>query len=107
MAVFLDGATSDDHFRYFATFLVTLLSDYASYLDAGSPDLTADRVGYQQVPLWLTDAEFDALAGELSKAVRGRFGQEPAPGRRRRLITSIVMPGPQAADQQNASEEGD
>ena len=79
------------HFRYFATFVATLLADYATYLEGGSLDLVSDRVGYQQVPLWLTDKEFDEMAEDLRTAVQTRLGYQPAPGRRR-LITSIVMP---------------
>ena len=39
----LADAGSDDHFRYFATFLGTLLADYSAYLDT-------DRI-YHVVPL--------------------------------------------------------
>ena len=88
----LVGATADDHLRYFVTFLAALLNDYASYLEASDLDLVADRVGYRQVPLWLTDAEFDDMTAEMSKSVRARTDNQPTPDRRRRLITSIVMP---------------
>lgn len=96
-AVHLDGeqledATPDDHMRYFLTFIGTLIANYGAYLESGDPDLATDRVGYQQVPLWLTDDEFDEVAAELSHAVRSRFDNKPGHGRRRRLITSIVMP---------------
>ncbi len=88
----LESASVSDHFRYFATFLGTLISNYAAYLEPGDPDLVADRVGYQQVPLWLTDDEFDDMAVELRSAVRSRLDNQSRPDRRRRLITSIVMP---------------
>ena len=89
----LVGATADDHLRYFVTFLAALLNDYASYLEASDLDLVADRVGYRQVPLWLTDAEFDDMTAEMSKSVHARTDNQPNPDRRRRLVTSIVMPG--------------
>ena len=88
----LESATTDDHFRYFATFVGTLLNDFAAYLDAGDPALGADRVGYRQVPLWLTDDEFDALIEKMRSAVDDHVANEPASGRRRRLLTTIVMP---------------
>lgn len=88
----LTDAGPERQFRYFATFVATLLADYAIHLRGGSFDPAADRVGYQQVPLWLTDDEFDELAEDLRTAVRSRLGHEPAVGRRRRLITSITMP---------------
>lgn len=88
----LGGVTADDHFRYFATFVGTLLADFSAYLETSELDLAADRVGYRQVPLWLSDEEFDQLASELGEAFQKRAAYGPAPGRRRRLITSIVMP---------------
>ena len=88
----LASATPEDHFRYFATFVGTLLADFAAYLDSGDPTLGADRVGYRQVPLWLTDDEFDGLVETMSSAVEEHIGNESAPGRRRRLLTTIVMP---------------
>ena len=88
----LESATTDDHFRYFATFVGTLLADFAAYLDSGEPALSADRVGYRQVPLWLTDEEFDALVARMTTAVQEHVDNKPAPGRRRRLLSTIVVP---------------
>jgi DNA-binding transcriptional ArsR family regulator len=88
----LESATPDDHFRYFATFIGTILADFAAYLDTGQPALSADRVGYRQVPLWLTDEEFDALVNKMTDAVHEHVDNKPAPERRRRLLTTIVMP---------------
>ena len=88
----LASATADDHFRYFATFVGTLLADFAAYLGTSDLDLAADRVGYRQVPLWLTDAELDVLVKKMSGAVQECLGNEPAPGRRRRLLSTIMVP---------------
>ncbi len=88
----LVGADADDHFRYFATFVGTLLSDYASYLQAGPIDLEVDRVGFRQVPIWLSDDELDELVEELRSAVQSRIDHLPGTGRRRRLISTILMP---------------
>ncbi len=88
----LGGATADDHFRYFGTFVATLLADFAAYLEEADLDLAADRVGYRQVPLWLTDHEFDEMVEEMGRAVQARLDNEPSAGRRRRLLTTIVMP---------------
>ena len=96
-AVSLDGddlasASADDHFRYFATFVGTLLADFAAYLDGSTPNLATDRVGYRQLALWLTDEEMDELAAELRASFAARLDTEPGPGRRRRLLSTIVMP---------------
>jgi DNA-binding transcriptional ArsR family regulator len=93
----LADADSDDHFRYFATFLGSLLADYSSYLETedletDNVDLASDRVGYRQIPLWLTDNEFDDFTTELRALIQQRLDNEPSPQRRRRLLTTIVMP---------------
>lgn len=87
----LDSATPDDHFRYFATFVGTLLADFAGYLEAGEPALGADRVGYRQMSLWLTDAELDSVVETFRSALEPHADNEPGSGRRRRLLTTIVM----------------
>lgn len=88
----LETATTEDHFRYFATFLGTLLADFATYLDGGDVELVADRVGYRQVPLWLTDQELDVMVTRMRGAMQEHLENQPGPGRRRRLISTIVMP---------------
>jgi hypothetical protein len=97
----LAGASLDDHLRYFTTFLAGLLWDFEQYLQR-SPgeqvDLLADRVGYRQTVLYLSDAELDALGERLNAAVRAVAGYAPAPGRRRRVLTTILMPVDDADD---------
>ena len=88
----LATATADDHFRYFATFVGTLLIDFATYLETSNLDLAADRVGYRQVPVWLTDEEFDAVLAKMREPLQECFDNEPGRGRRRRLISTIVTP---------------
>lgn len=92
-------ATAEDHLRYFTTFLGTLIEAFGAYLGEGSPDFVADGVGYRQVPLWLTDDEFDEMTTALRSAVRGALHNQPTPERRRRLVTTIVMPDVRAPSQ--------
>jgi DNA-binding transcriptional ArsR family regulator len=88
----LADAGNDDHFRYFATFVGTLLADYSSYLETDTIDLAADRVGYRQIPLWLSDDELDDFTTELRALLQERLDNQPSPQRRRRLLTTIIMP---------------
>ena len=92
-------ATTEDHLRYFTTFLGTLIDAFGAYLDEGASDFVSDGVGYRQVPLWLTDEELSAVAEALREAIRPALENPPAQGRRRRLITTIVMPDVRAPDQ--------
>jgi len=88
----LAEAGADDHFRYFVTFVGTLLADFAAYLEEGTADLAADGVGYRQVPLLLSDEELEEFMAELRSVVQPRLANEPSQQRRRRLITTIAMP---------------
>lgn len=92
----LADASADDHLRWFTTFMGTLLTDFAAYLEAPDADVVADRVGYRQVPLWLTDAELDELVTELQAAVEQRLELEPDGERRRRILTTILVPDDRA-----------
>jgi hypothetical protein len=51
-------------------------------------------VGYRQVALHLTEEETQALLAELRAALLARMGNEPGPGRVRRVLTTILMPVP-------------
>lgn len=85
-------ASAEDHLRYFTTFLGTLIDAFGAYLDEGTGNFAADGVGYRQVPLWLTDDEFGEVTAALRDAVRPALDNAPTAERRRRLITTIVMP---------------
>lgn len=88
----LATATADDHLRWFTVFLAGLIDDFGRYLADGEPDFVADGVGYRQVPLELTDTEFAELAGRLDAALAPVLQNAPGEGRRRRMLTTIVMP---------------
>ncbi len=87
--------TADEHRRAFATFVAALLGDFDRYLDrAGKrPDLLADGVGYRQAGLWLDDAEHAELVRDLRAVVQARMGLAERPGRRRRMLSTVLVPG--------------
>lgn len=84
----------EQHRRAFATFVAALLADFDRYLDGsgGAPDLVGDGVGYRQAALWLTDEEFGILLAELQAAVMSRMANRPAAGRRRRVLSTVLLP---------------
>lgn len=88
----MTGLDSEEQFRFFATFVGMLLTDFATYLEGDQPDLEKDRVGYSQAPLWLSTEEFDELAREMRSLIEARLSNEPTSGRRRHLLTTIVLP---------------
>jgi hypothetical protein len=91
----LEHATSEDHLRYFTMFTGALIGEFARYLEHpphGHVDFVTDGVGYRQVSLYLSDAEFAQLVQALNQAMRPFLAYQPAPDRLRRVFTSIVMP---------------
>ncbi len=88
----LAGASKEDHFRFFATFVAGLMAEYGQYLERPSVDLERDLVGYQEHVLNLTDDELAQMIGELGAVIRSRLKQPPAAGRRPRLFATITMP---------------
>jgi DNA-binding transcriptional ArsR family regulator len=86
----------DEHRRAFTSFVAALLADFDRYVgraaEAGPLDLAADRVGYRQVAVWVTDEEFDDLLGEINTAVEARLGNPPGGVRRRRVISRVTFP---------------
>lgn len=85
--------STDEQFRYFARFTGSLLDQYARVL-AGDWRSDIDALGYHQYPLHLSDGEFAAFTRDMSALLRRYLAHEPAPGRRRRLVSMIVMPDP-------------
>src|SRR4051794_13221105 len=84
----------DEHRRAFAVFAAGLLADFDRYLTVAGPqpDLGADGVTYRHLGLWLSDEELPAFLTEL-RAVLARWAMAgPAEGRRRRMLTTGLMP---------------
>ncbi len=88
----LAQASAEDHLRYFTVFLAGLLDDFGRYLATGDHDLVADGVGYRQVALELSDQELAELAGRLNAALAPVLANPPGPGRRRRMLTTVLVP---------------
>lgn len=88
----LKKATREDHMRYFTAFCATLMGKFERYLQQNRIDLAADGVGYRTVPLWLSDEEFHQLIKDMNEPIRAVADNGPAPGRRQRMFSSIVIP---------------
>lgn len=78
----------------FTVFVSGLIQDFGDYLDDNSHDLAADRVSFAQASFWASDAELDAFTRTLTTALEQLLAHQPAPGRRRRLHTTVIMPSP-------------
>ena len=88
----LARASRDDHLGYFTAFAAGLISQFERYLERSEIDLAKDGVGYRQAVMNLTDEELVEMAGALNTAV-GRFlAYEPKPGRKRRILATVLFP---------------
>lgn len=88
--------TPEEHGAAFVAFMTGRLADFERYLSAGDPDLLRDRVGYRVNALHLSDEETDELIARMSDLVRPLMENGPAPGRRRRIFSTVLMPAAEA-----------
>lgn len=47
--------------------------------------------------LWLDDAEFAELMRDIARVLQPRLAKPPGPGRKRRILYSVLLPGPDTA----------
>lgn len=94
----------EDHLRYFTSFVASLLDDFSRYVHKEEPlNLIADGVGYQKFPLELSDEEFMEVAKGINAAIVPHLNNPPAPGRKRRIFATIVVPDVESKTLQDES----
>lgn len=93
----LDRMSHDDHRQMFIAFVAGLLADFDRYLSREKIDLAADGVGYRMAGMWLDNDEYAAFMRELARAVQPRLANAPAPGRQRRILGWVLVPGDDSA----------
>jgi predicted DNA-binding transcriptional regulator YafY len=86
--------SAEDHARAFMAYVAGLLADVDRYL-AGGPDLLREGFSYQTAAMWVTDDEYREFLREVQMAVQPRLANGPAKGRKRRMIFSVFLPGPE------------
>jgi hypothetical protein len=92
----IEAMSAEDHRQAFMAFVAALLADYDRYLNGGDIDLLRDGVTYRLAGLWLDDAEFTGLMRELARVLQPRVANPPKPGRRRRILGYVLLPGDEA-----------
>jgi hypothetical protein len=115
----VEAMSADDHRHAFMAFVAGLLGDFDRYLAQGDIDLLRDGVSYRMAGLWVDDAEYAELLRELTRVLQPRLANPPRPGRKRRILGSVLMPGSEAgsprpgdgapsdSDGEGASQPGD
>lgn len=87
--------SAEEHAQAFMLYVAGMLADADRYLAAGQPDPARDGADYTVGALWLSDAEFAELMRELSIVFQPRLANPPAPGRKRRMVYTVVLPAPE------------
>jgi DNA-binding transcriptional ArsR family regulator len=85
-------SSPDDHVGYFTAFFGSVLERASAYLRNPGARYGEDGFSYHLTPLWTTDEEL----GELREDMRALFEDYLVPGdvagRRRRVLTTILVP---------------
>lgn len=89
--------SAEEHRQAFMAYVAGMLADADRYLAFGPPDPARDGADYQVGALWLTDAEFTAFLRELGEVFQPRLAKPPGKGRKRRMVYTVFLPGPEAS----------
>ena len=87
--------TSEEHARAFTVYIAGLIADFERYMGTEPADPLRDGATYQAGAMWLTDEEFVDFARDLTAVFTERLAHAPGKGRRRRMIYTISLPGPE------------
>lgn len=85
--------TVDEHRQAFTAFVAGLLGDYDRYLARGEIDPVRDGVSYNLAAMWLDDDELGELRRDIARIFGPRLANAPGPGRKRRILGSVLLPG--------------
>src|SRR5580693_5731593 len=83
--------------------------DFDRYIASEPEHPGQDGAGYRVAAMWLTDAELADYLRELAAISQARLANAPGPGRRRRMLYTVLLPGPEtgtAAEAETETETG-
>ncbi len=92
----VQAMSRDDHRQAFMAFVAGLLGDVDRYLDREDVDPVRDGVGYRVAGLWLDDHEHAQFVRDLVRVIQPRAANAPRPGRRRRILGTVMLLGEDA-----------
>jgi DNA-binding transcriptional ArsR family regulator len=89
----MSGVTKDEHLRYFASYLATLLQGFADYLDTSERlNLLADRVGYTEAKFYADTEELDQFSKDLNQSLLTLLKNKPGKNRHKHKIAFVTYP---------------
>ena len=85
--------TPDDQRQAFIAFLAGVFTDFDRYMSRPDVDPARDGVGYRVAAMWLSDSEYLEFLRDMSEVVRTALEKQEKPERKRRILTTILLPG--------------
>jgi DNA-binding transcriptional ArsR family regulator len=80
------------HRSAFLAFVAGVLADFDRYVEPGDVDFERDLAGYRQAAFYATDEEAQRVVDDVRTALAPWLDRQPAPGRRRRVLTTVLLP---------------
>jgi predicted ArsR family transcriptional regulator len=102
----LKAMNSEDHMELFMKFVAIMIGDYGKYLQQEQYDLEKDGVSFRQVQLNLTDEEYMKLLLDMRAHMQQHIGNEPSEERRKRVISTIVIPDVKRGKENGSDDNG-
>lgn len=85
--------TPEEHLHAFLAFVAGLIGDAERYLSRPHIDPARDGASYNLAGLWLSDSELLEFVRDLYTVVQPRAANSPRPGRTRRILATVLLPG--------------
>lgn len=82
----------EEHFDYFILFVTQLMKNFEDYLKQDDLDFEKDGLSYRQAGVYLSDQEFLEFIEELGSVFQKVIKNEPASDRKKRVISTIIVP---------------
>lgn len=76
----------------FTRFMSGLLKEFQQYADREEIDLKQDGTGFTVCPVYVTSQELEQALMSIGKILEPLMNNEPAPGRKRHSIATIITP---------------
>lgn len=92
----LNSLSNEELLTAFTVFTSSLIRDFGDYLQAGDPNLCADRVSFAQASFWASDEEVDEFGRALMTALQCLLSNDPTQDRRRRTLSTVLIPREEA-----------
>jgi len=89
--------TPDEHRQAFLAFIAGLIADFDRYLARPDFNPVRDLASYNMAGMWLDDTELLDFSRELLRVIQPRLANSPRPGRKQRILATVLLPGREAS----------